>query len=274
MSAQRLTGKPVRDDLTVLVTCHNYGQWVEACVESIIAGTQHPAELLIVNDGSTDDSKAIIDALAAKHAASINIRAVHQENMGIARTLNTAFASVGTLFVACVCADDTVRPTYVETLTSALAAEHGAAVAYGEMQMFGLKTKIMPVHPTFDPGRLLWYRNDVAGASVFRRHAVLNVGGFPTDVRYEDGALTLALFNAGWTGVPVAEVLYDWRQHTESRSYRRPALERVLSRWYMVRRNPRLARQTLGSAPRWLTLQVLVRVAQRLGGPDPWYRDR
>jgi len=106
--------------ISVIVPVYNVSAYVGACIESILAQTFTDYELLLINDGSRDNSGEICDEYAAKDR---RIRVIHSENRGVSVARNTGLASAAGIWVAFVDADDTVRPDYLKHLY------HGAKLA-------------------------------------------------------------------------------------------------------------------------------------------------
>ena len=75
--------------LSIVVPCYNSQEYMEHCIESLLPGGTE-VEILIVDDGSRDDTARIADRLAAAHPDVI--RAIHQENAGHGGAVNTGLA--------------------------------------------------------------------------------------------------------------------------------------------------------------------------------------
>ena len=91
--------------LSIVVPCYNSQEYMEHCIESLLPGGTE-VEILIVDDGSRDDTARIADRLAAEHPDVI--RAIHQENAGHGGAVNTGLAHAAGLFFKVVDSDDWV----------------------------------------------------------------------------------------------------------------------------------------------------------------------
>ena len=80
----------VRKLLTCVVPCYNSAAYMERAVDSLLAGGEE-MEILIVDDGSTDETGAIADRLEKEHPSVIRVR--HQENRGHGSALNYGIAN-------------------------------------------------------------------------------------------------------------------------------------------------------------------------------------
>lgn len=92
--------------LTVIVPSYNAAAWMERCVDSILSAAAPDVEVLIVNDGSTDDTGAIADRYEAAYPGIV--RAIHKENGGHGSTINTGIDLARGAYVKVVDSDDWV----------------------------------------------------------------------------------------------------------------------------------------------------------------------
>ena len=89
--------------VSFVVPCHNEGRDIEDTVEYLLASTYPAFDILLVNDGSSDETRQILDALAAQHS---KIRVIHLlRNQGKAVALNTASLMTPAQYLCCVDAD-------------------------------------------------------------------------------------------------------------------------------------------------------------------------
>ncbi len=102
---------PVRYEhplVTVVVPCHNEGRDIEDTVEYLLASTYPNFDILLVNDGSSDETRQILDGLAAQHP---EVRVIHfARNQGKAVALTTAALMTPAQFLCCIDADAMLDP--------------------------------------------------------------------------------------------------------------------------------------------------------------------
>ncbi|PXW92096.1 glycosyltransferase involved in cell wall biosynthesis [Streptohalobacillus salinus] len=91
--------------LSIVVPCYNSEAYMHYAIESLLSGGDK-VEILIVNDGSSDETAAIADRYAAKYPAIV--RAIHQENGGHGQAINTGLAHATGLYFKVVDSDDWV----------------------------------------------------------------------------------------------------------------------------------------------------------------------
>ncbi len=110
--------------VSVLVPVLNVAGLLPRCLDSLLAQTHRPLEIIVVNDGSTDGSGAVIDRYAERHP---EVRALHQRHRGLGPARNAALAIANGEYVAMVDADDWVEPGFIAE-TVGIARETGADV--------------------------------------------------------------------------------------------------------------------------------------------------
>lgn len=101
--------------VSVIIPAFNVADYIERCVESVLNQTYRNLDIILVNDGSTDGSSAICDAIARRDG---RVRVIHQPNGGLSDARNTALDLAGGDYVMCIDGDDFVALDHVEHLMS------------------------------------------------------------------------------------------------------------------------------------------------------------
>jgi glycosyltransferase involved in cell wall biosynthesis len=205
------------DDVTVVVTNHDYGRFLEEAVASALNQDDGPPRVVVVDDGSTDrQTLEILDGLQAA------VQVHRQANAGVVAARNAGLALADTPYVLILDADDRLRPRALTALREPLDADPGLGFAYGITRFFGLWEGEMTM-PPYDPYKLL-YRHTIGATALMRRELVDAVGGFdPAFHGYEDWEFWLHALHAGWRGRRVEEITLEYRRHgsTKLRADRR-----------------------------------------------------
>lgn len=116
--------------ISVVVPVYNTAGYLRACLDSILAQSRPPYELILVDDGSTDGSAEICDAYAKLHPECV--RAIHQENRGTSAARNRGLELCTGDYLSFIDSDDYLdQEMYAHLL--ALAEEYGADMAVAEM---------------------------------------------------------------------------------------------------------------------------------------------
>lgn len=118
--------------ISVIVPCYNVEEYLPKCIESILSQTYDNLEILLVDDGSPDNSGRICDEYAIRDS---RIRVIHKENEGLSDARNVALDVMKGEYVTFIDSDDYVADDYVEILYR-LIAEHGVQMSVVWHQTF------------------------------------------------------------------------------------------------------------------------------------------
>ncbi|HET8775925.1 MAG TPA: glycosyltransferase family 2 protein [Thermoanaerobaculia bacterium] len=115
--------------VSTIIPVFNRAAMLREAVDSVLAQTHRPIEILIVDDGSTDDTPAVADSLARGHAGLV--RVFHQPNGGAGAARETARTEARGDFIQHLDSDDLLLPRKFEVQVAALAAHPECGAAYG-----------------------------------------------------------------------------------------------------------------------------------------------
>jgi len=206
-----------RAEVTVIVPLYNYAGFVEEALDSVRQQTLSALDLVVVDDGSTDDSLAATLDWAEQHSGRFNRIEVRRNtgNVGLGLTRNAGFAAAETTFVLPLDADNRLRPQCCARLLAEARAT-GAAFVYPVIQEFGDADGQLGALP-YAPARLIGVPYIDAMALV-RCAAWAGAGGYSeTRLGWEDYDFWCRLAERGLRGAQVAgEPLADYRVHGAS----------------------------------------------------------
>src|SRR5689334_4764378 len=94
--------------VSVVIPTYNYGRFIDEAIRSALAQTQPPMEIIVVDDGSTDDTKDVVATFGDK------VKYVRQENAGVCAARNRGVAESSGDLIALLDADDVLEPTNLE----------------------------------------------------------------------------------------------------------------------------------------------------------------
>lgn len=192
----------------VVVTCFNDGETLGETICSITTGNPN-AELIVVDDGSTDETTLQVLAQIARGGT----RVLSQRNAGLAAAAMTGVRATSAPYVMRFDADDILEPGAVDALADALdRASPSVGAAWGDIQTFGLTTFRIPGVRSLDPW-LVGYANCITGSgTLMRRSALAIAGGWQLGEGFEDWDLWMALADHGFTGVHVPLTVFRYRR--------------------------------------------------------------
>ncbi len=204
----------VQPRVSVLISVFNYREHVEEAMRSAGQSSLRDLELIVVDDGSTDDSAEVVTRTFKDMpwVAGTFVRCRYNSGLSTARNLGAQRARGEYVFI--LDADNAVYPHAFDRLTSALDNQRDAAFAYGLIeQRSGARALGLLSWHGWDPRRLR-FGNIIDAMAMIRRSALIDVGGFSNDARlfgWEDFALWCAFAQRGWRGVQVPEVIGRYR---------------------------------------------------------------
>jgi cellulose synthase/poly-beta-1,6-N-acetylglucosamine synthase-like glycosyltransferase/peptidoglycan/xylan/chitin deacetylase (PgdA/CDA1 family) len=197
----RSWGPPVVDPVSVVVPAYNEKEGIEGTIRSIVAGG-HPVEVVVVDDGSTDGTADLVEALDLPE-----VTLIRQENAGKPAALNAGVRAARHDLLVLVDGDTRFERETVGRLVQPFAdprvgAVSGNAKVGNRSGLLGRWQHIEYVMG-FNLDRRLYdvlrCMPTVPGAvGAFRRAALLDVGGVSEDTLAEDTDLTAAVIRAGW----------------------------------------------------------------------------
>jgi len=194
-------GDPVTEPVSVIVPAYNESAGIEAAIRSLVA-SDHPMELIVVDDGSTDGTADIVEAMGIP-----GVRVIRQRNAGKPIALNTGLLAAHFDLIVMVDGDTVFEPDAVRMLVQPFAdpsvgAVSGNAKVGNRRGLLGRWQHIEYVIG-FNLDRRLFDLAEcmptVPGAvGGFRRTALERIGGLSDVTLAEDTDLTMALCRDGW----------------------------------------------------------------------------
>jgi len=187
--------------VTVVVPAHNEKECIAQTVRSLAAST-HPVEIIVVDDGSTDDTAAIVESLGLA-----SVRVVRQPNGGKSTALNTGIALASYEVIVMMDGDTVFEPSTVANLVAPFADPAVGAVAgnarVGDRGRLISKWQHIEYVIGFNIDRRAQDRwraiTTVPGAvGAFRASALAEAGGVSSDTLAEDTDLTINIGRHGW----------------------------------------------------------------------------
>ncbi|MBM4348109.1 MAG: glycosyltransferase, partial [Deltaproteobacteria bacterium] len=137
----KLSMDPKRNEthpsVSVIITCYNYGPFLKECIESVLAQTIGGLEIIVVNDGSTDETEAVCKSFGEK------IRYHAQPNRGLAEALNRGIEMSRGDFFYFLSADDKLFPKAIERQLEVMGEDETCAGVCGNAKMIDEKGRLI-----------------------------------------------------------------------------------------------------------------------------------
>jgi glycosyltransferase involved in cell wall biosynthesis len=203
--------------ISVIIPSYNQAQFVAAAVESVLAQTYPEVEAIVVDDGSTDDTQAVLAAYSGR------IRCIHQENRGLAGARNTGFLASRGDYLLFLDSDDLIHPDKLALHVSLMEADPAFGLVYSAWQQINADgTQVLGEVRPNRQGQLLkelLLRRFFffASAAVVRRECMERVGLFDESLQWsEDADMWLRLARAGYPFGYIDRTLLKYRIHADS----------------------------------------------------------
>ena len=213
----------MRPQVSVVMGVFNCAATLEESLESIISQTHTDWEMVVCDDGSSDDTREIARQFARRDPRIRVI--VNDHNLGLARTLDRCISEARGTLLARQDGDDISEPIRLTRLLQTLEAHPNIAVVSSWMSCFNdigtwgmVRTKPLPEPLDFLRGSPICH-----APCLMRREAVLAVGGYgaqPWILGVEDLYLWFRLYAAGYRAMNLQEPLYRVRDDQKAQGRR------------------------------------------------------
>jgi hypothetical protein len=115
---------PTNKQVSIIIPSYNHAQYVGEAIRSVLGQTYDSLEIIVVDDGSTDNTRAVVGEFGNA------VRYIWQENQGLSAARNTGICAARGEFIGVLDADDLYEPEFVATLTAVLQTDPDAAAVY------------------------------------------------------------------------------------------------------------------------------------------------
>jgi glycosyltransferase involved in cell wall biosynthesis len=212
--------------MSIICPCYNHGRYIEGMLESVFAQTFSDYQVIIVNDGSTDNTKEILDGF---HHKKLHI--LHTHNRGPAAARNTAIAAARGSIILNLDADDKIAPSLLAQGVKVFNDYPDVGIVTSEVCFFGDRRGrfILPTYSLRD----MLKDNIIHSTAFFRKVDWEKAGGYSNDLIYglEDYDFWLSIIELGRDVYRIPEELIFYRTYKnpdDCRSGRRKKSRRRL----------------------------------------------
>jgi alpha-1,3-rhamnosyltransferase len=214
-----------KGDVFAFVPSYNHAPFIEQCLNSIIGQTLPPAKLLVIDDGSRDDSPRIIERVLKD--CPFEAEFIVRENRGLCATLNEGFARSEGKYFAYIGSDDYWLPDFFKERVRLMDERERAVLAYGHSYLIDETGEIFGSTTDFDedwaryidgdPSPMLLNGVSPVSSTVFYRRSVLEQVSWNESARLEDYEMYVRLATLGEFAFD-PQVLSVWRHHSYNTS--------------------------------------------------------
>lgn len=203
--------------VSVIVACYNHQKYIEECLLSIFKQSYDNIEIIVIDDGSKDNSSYIVERLRREY----DFYYESQNNMGFSRTLNKAIGIARGKYVSYIGSDDIMESDKTKIQVDFLEKRPEISVCGGNVISIDSQGRELP-NQKFPPYRELGFEDIflglkpgiVAPTVMFRRETLLKEGGYDPDIPLEDMYMWLKLTSRGYIIAGLDKVLLRYRKHS------------------------------------------------------------
>lgn len=201
--------------VSVYITNHNYGDYIEQAIESVLNQSLQDFELIIIDDGSTDNSREIIE----RYAASDRVITIFQHNRGLNVSNNIALRTARGRYIMRLDADDYLDENALQVMAGVLDRDPETGLVFPDYFLVNKSGEVMEVvrRHDFDDVELL--DQPAHGAcTMIRRSCLLELDGYDESFSCQDGWDLWIRFVQHYKVDNVNLPLFYYRQHGGSLS--------------------------------------------------------
>ena len=205
--------------VTVIIASYNHGPYIEQSIQSVLDQTYPNIELLVVDDGSPDDSVERIERLQAVHGFDFRVL----QNQGLTNTLNGAIARAKGSLIVPFGSDDIMMPDRIAVQVAYMDGKPEVGICAGNIELIDAQGNPFPEKRQrrdvpfrrldFDDMFLERKPYPPAPTLMIRREALDKVGGFDPSIRLEDLYIELKITHAGYFIDGLNVVMARYRKH-------------------------------------------------------------
>ena len=206
--------------ISVIIPAHNYGEYLGECIESVLKQSKKPDEIIVVNDSSLDNTQNIISSL--QENSDIEIKYYEVDFKHSNKTRNFGYEQSSGDYILFLDADNFLEPDYLAMTSQVLDEDEDIAFTYANWYWVDLDSERVGKPAASVPFSYdeLKGRNYIDMCSLIRRKVFDKYRFDEEQNGYDDWDLWLTLAENGHKGKHIPLVLFNYRRHNNSKSYK------------------------------------------------------
>lgn len=197
--------------VTVYITSYNYGRFIRTAIDSLLNQSFQDFECIIIDDGSTDNSREIIE----EYSKNPKIKVIFQQNKGLNITNNIALRTAQGRYIMRLDADDYLDANALLVMTNILEKDETLGLVFPDYYLVDIDGNIMNVEKrhSFENEVKLLDQPAHGACTMVRRKFMLQIGGYDESFKCQDGYDLWIKFTARFKVTNVNTPLFYYRQH-------------------------------------------------------------
>lgn len=195
--------------VTVIIPAYNHEKYIEECLESVINQTFPNLEIIVINDGSKDNTDETIRRLIARKSRSITY--LSKENEGLCKTLNLGLEMAHGKYLSFIASDDVWLPSRIEEGVLLLESNRNIGMVFSDAFFANFDEKSAVRYSEYKPKIKKLFKNSIQNSDIYeamlvenivlaltvliRKECIDNVGIFDESLEYEDYDMWLRVSN-------------------------------------------------------------------------------
>ena len=207
------------DDLvSVVIPCYNQGKFIEDAIDSVLNQSYANYEIIIINDGSNDDSLSFINKATQKYNTD-KIKAFSKDNEGVAVARNVGIALSSGKYILPLDSDDRIHPDFLRKTTALLQNDPSISIAYTDYLHFG-DVELLVATEDYNFKKLYQQKCLFTATALYRKQAWIDAGGYKRNMIWgaEDWDFWISCGRFGHFGKRIPEPLFYYRTRLSEHS--------------------------------------------------------
>jgi len=198
-------------NVTVYITNYNYAAYLEQAVESVLNQSYSKIDLLIIDDGSSDNSRDLMQ----KYDGLPNVTLLFQQNLGLNRTNNVALEMAKGKYLVRLDADDYFEPNAIETMVNVLESDNELGLVFPDyyyVDKFGKRIGEERRHD-FEKDVTVFDQPAHGACTMVRTEMLRKLGGYDEQFTCQDGYDLWIKFVSNHKVNNINQPLFSYRRH-------------------------------------------------------------
>ena len=210
--------------VTVMIPCYNHEKFIKESIQSVIDQTYSRLELIVIDDGSKDNSIQIIEEMRlACEQRFEHFQFIFRENRGLSRTLNQGLSLARGEYFSIVASDDIMLPEKTAIQVDVFKKDSLITAVFGAHQYIDDESHVVSVkkavYREFNFQEIFYHQHDIpASSQMIKIDLLREIGGYNENTKVEDWDLWLRLTEVGAKLVYIPDIIVGYRMHDSNLS--------------------------------------------------------